>query len=222
MASVPRETDTALGPTPEAATSLFGERLGLAERYVASLADAGVVRGLIGPREVPRLWERHVLNCALLADPVPQHAEVADIGSGAGLPGVVLALRRPDLTLTLVEPLLRRCEYLAEVVEELGLGNVEVLRSRAEDLHGRRSFGVVTARAVAPLERLVRWTLPLVAPGGELLAMKGRSAEQEVQAASARLRGTTVAVEQYGAGWVPEPTTVVRVRVRDRQGRGNR
>ena len=127
------------------------ERLPLIAAYAASLADAGVVRGLIGPREVPRLWERHLLNCAVLGEAVPEGVEVCDIGSGAGLPGLVLAIARPDLRLTLVEPLLRRTTYLSEVVEELGLDNVEVVRGRADALHGERRFDVVTSRAVAPL-----------------------------------------------------------------------
>ena len=144
------------------------------------LATDGVVRGLIGPREVPRLWERHLVNCALLGLGVPRGVTVADVGSGAGLPGLVLAIGRPDLRVTLVEPLLRRTTFLTEAVEHLALANVEVVRDRAEALHGQRSFDVVTSRAVAPLDRLARWCLPLVVPGGRMLAMKGSSAADEV------------------------------------------
>ena len=158
-------------------------RLPLAEAYAGWLADAGTVRGLIGPREVPRLWERHLLNCAVLADAIPEGSVVCDLGSGAGLPGLVLAIARPDLRVTLVEPLLRRTTFLDEVVADLGLGSVEVLRGRAEDLHGERTFDVVTSRAVAPLERLLAWSMPLVAPDGALVAMKGSSIGAEIEVA---------------------------------------
>ncbi|KRF37584.1 16S rRNA (guanine(527)-N(7))-methyltransferase RsmG [Nocardioides sp. Soil805] len=159
------------------------ERLSVITAYADVLATDGVVRGLIGPREAPRLWERHLLNCAVLGDVVQSDASVCDIGSGAGLPGLVLAIARPDLTVTLVEPLLRRTTFLDEVVAELDLSNVEVVRGRAEDLHGRRTFDVVTSRAVAPLERLLRWSMPLVAPHGALVAMKGSSVTEEIEAA---------------------------------------
>jgi len=164
------------------------DRLALVERYGELLSTDGVVRGLIGPREVPRLWDRHVVNCALLATALPRDAAVADIGSGAGLPGLVVALARPDLQVTLVEPLLRRTTFLDEVVAELGLGNVVVRRDRADALHGKDRFDVVTARAVAPLERLLGWCMPLVAPAGSLLAMKGDSAEEEVAEAGPVLK----------------------------------
>lgn len=160
----------------------------MVERYHDLLATDGVVRGLIGPREAPRLWERHLLNCAVLGEAVASEASVCDIGSGAGLPAVVLAIARPDLAVTAVEPLLRRTTFLDEVVAELELGNLEVVRGRAEDLHGARRFDVVTARAVAPLERLLGWGMPLVAPTGALVAMKGTSAATEVADAQAVLR----------------------------------
>ena len=152
--------------------------------YAERLATDGVVRGLIGPREAPRLWERHVVNCALLAPALPEGARVADIGSGAGLPGLVLAIARPDVTVTLVEPLLRRTTFLEETVAALDLTNVVVVRGRAEALHGASAFDVVTSRAVAPLDRLLEWSMPLVAPDGVLLAMKGSSAPEEVEAAA--------------------------------------
>ena len=186
-----------------------------AERYAELLATAGVLRGLIGPREAPRLWERHLLTSAVLADLVPERASLADIGSGAGLPGLVLAIARPDLQVTLVEPLLRRTGFLDEVVRELGLGDrVEVVRGRAEELHGRRSFAVVTARAVAPLERLARWCLPLVEPAGELIALKGVTASAEVAEATPALRSLGCAapvVVELGAGVLKEPTWAVRL-----------
>ena len=160
MTDVSRETPS----TPEAARRAFSsERLPLAERYVELLATAGVERGLIGPREAPKLWDRHVLNCLALTSLVPPGATVADLGSGAGLPGLVLAIGRPDLTVTLVEPLQRRTTFLDEVIDELGLEDVRVVRGRAEELHGRERFDVVTARALAPLDRLLGWGMPLVA-----------------------------------------------------------
>ena len=158
------------------------DRLPLAERFAELLATAGVERGLIGPREAPRLWDRHLLNCAMLAEAVPPGVSVADLGSGAGLPGLVLAIARPDLRMTLVEPLERRTTFLEEVVAELALP-VEVVRGRAEALHGVRVFDVVTSRALAPLDRLLAWSMPLVAPEGVMLAMKGRSLEEEIRAA---------------------------------------
>jgi 16S rRNA (guanine527-N7)-methyltransferase len=193
---------------------VFSHALPLAEAYAALLADDGVVRGLIGPREAPRLWERHLVNCALLGEAVPPGADVCDIGSGAGLPGLVLAIARPDLRLTLVEPLLRRTTFLAEVVERLGLTNVEVVRARAEELHGTREFTVVTSRAVAPLGRLLDWSMPLVRQGGTLVAMKGASAADEITEATAGLRrhgAGRVEVLTLGADLIDPPTTVVRV-----------
>lgn len=175
--------------TPEAARGVFGsERLPLAEAYAALLATDGVVRGLIGPREAPRLWERHLLNCAVLGEAIPQEVSVCDIGSGAGLPGLVLAIARPDLRITLVEPLLRRTTFLEEVVETLELTQVTVVRGRAEEVRERHSFDVVTSRAVAPLERLLRWSMPLVAPSGALVAMKGSSVADEIDVALPTLR----------------------------------
>lgn len=189
-------------------------RVPLAEEYAALLADAGVVRGLIGPREAPRLWERHLLNCAVLAEWIPEGSQVCDIGSGAGLPGLVLAIARPDLQVTLVEPLLRRTTFLSEVVDELGLDSVEVVRGRAEALHGARTFDVVTSRAVAPLERLLGWSMPLVSAHGALVAMKGSSIEEEIDAASATLRSWGCAdpeIRDLGVELLEVPTRAVRV-----------
>jgi 16S rRNA (guanine527-N7)-methyltransferase len=210
---VSRETP----PTPDAARGVFSHALPVAEAYARRLATDGVVRGLIGPREAPRLWERHLLNCAVVGEAVPEGAALCDIGSGAGLPGIPVALARPDVRVTLVEPLLRRTTFLEEVVHDLGLENVEVVRSRAEDLHGVRAFDVVTSRAVAPLPKLLRWSVPLVRPGGLVLAMKGSSAAEEIAGASKELRrlGVTRAeVVEVGASVVEPPTVLVRVEVR--------
>jgi 16S rRNA (guanine527-N7)-methyltransferase len=155
-----------------------------------------------------------VLNCALLGQAISEGLDVCDIGSGAGLPGLVLALSRPDLQVTLVEPLLRRTTFLEEAVSELGLRNVEVVRARAEELHGSREFSVVTSRAVAPLDRLLGWSMPLVRQGGELVAMKGSSVHEEVEAAAGALKkhgAGAVSVEELGAGVVERPTIVIRV-----------
>ena len=201
---------------PAAAERLFGDRLDLAVRYVEHLASTGVEWGLIGPREVPRLWERHVLNCAVVGELVPQDALVLDVGSGAGLPGLPLALCRPDLQVVLVEPLLRRVEWLDLVVDDLGLDMVQVRRARAEEVVGELRAPVVTARAVAPLDRLARWGLPLLEPGGAMLALKGRTAEQEVGATLAGVRragGVSTEVLTLGSDLLDEATTVVRVRV---------
>jgi 16S rRNA (guanine527-N7)-methyltransferase len=177
-----------LPTAPPQAAAVFGDRLALVERYGALLAGAGVERGLVGPREAPRLWERHLLNCAGLTELLEPGDRVADVGSGAGLPGLVLALRRDDLEVVLVEPLLRRATFLTEVVEDLGLDHVSVRRGRAEELSGKLVVDAVTARAVAPLDRLLRWGLPLLRPGGRLLAMKGTNAEAELAAARPGLR----------------------------------
>jgi len=190
------------------------ERLPLAERYAELLATEGVLRGLIGPREAPRLWDRHLLNCAVLAEAIPHGVEVADVGSGAGLPGLVLAIQRPDLRITLIEPLLRRTTFLSEVVDDLGLDNVEVVRGRAETLHGLRSFDVVTSRAVAPLGRLLEWSMPLVDPHGALIAMKGSSIDAEVEEAAPvllRLGCGAPTVQTLGEGLLASTTAAVRV-----------
>lgn len=210
MSDVSRETP----PVPDSARGVFAAALPLAERYAGLLATDGTVRGLIGPREVPRLWERHLLNCALISDLIEADATVCDVGSGAGLPGLVLAIRRPDLRVTLLEPLLRRTQFLAEAVESLGLGNIEVVRGRAEELHGRRRFDVVTSRAVAPLEKLARWSLPLTRSGGWFLPMKGSSAPAELRDAEKVLRELGAdqwAVVSLGEDLEATPVTVLRI-----------
>lgn len=214
--------EAALPQAPEAAQAVFGEFLPEAVRYAELLADAGVKRGLIGPREVPRLWERHLLNCAVLSEVVPRDVTVCDVGSGAGLPGIPLALVRPDLKITLLEPLLRRTNFLQEVVELLGLDHVTVVRGRAEEVLGKlQPVHVVTARAVAPLDRLAGWGVPLLRPYGEMLALKGDAAEEEINGARAALSKLGVVeteVLHAGAGVVDPTTTVVRVVVGESPG----
>jgi 16S rRNA (guanine527-N7)-methyltransferase len=190
------------------------DRLPVAVAYADLLATDGVVRGLIGPREAPRLWDRHLLNSAVLGEAIPQGSTVCDIGSGAGLPGLVVAIARPDLSITLVEPLLRRTTFLGEVVEALSLTNVEVVRGRADALHGSRTFDVVTSRAVAPLDRLLEWSMPLVAPAGALVAMKGSNVGEEVEAARPvleRWRCGEPEVLTLGAGVLVHSTRALRV-----------
>ncbi len=198
----------------EAAERVFGERLPLAIGFYESLATDGVERGLIGPREVPRLWERHILNCAVLGELIDAEAKVVDIGSGAGLPGIPLAIARPDLTVLLVEPLLRRTRYLGEINERLELGAV-VIRGRAEQSGVVKEAGgadYVTSRAVAPLERLVPWSLPLVRKGGRMLAIKGSSAQDEIDRSRRELEKAgagDLKLLTCGEGLLTMPTTVV-------------
>ncbi|WP_030543682.1 16S rRNA (guanine(527)-N(7))-methyltransferase RsmG [Streptomyces albus] len=211
-----------LPPAPHTAETVFGEHLPEAVRYAELLADAGVRRGLIGPREVPRLWERHLLNCAVLSEAVPEGVTVCDVGSGAGLPGIPLALVRPDLRITLLEPLLRRTTFLQEVVELLGLDHVTVVRGRAEEVLGSLPpVHVVTARAVAPLDRLAGWGVPLLRPYGEMLALKGDTAEEELKGARAALSKLGVvrtSILHVGEGVVEPLSTVVRVEVGESPG----
>lgn len=203
------------GAELDAARQLFGDRLDLARRYTEHLASSGIVRGLIGPREVPRLWERHVLNCAVVERLICRDAAVVDVGSGAGLPGLCLALARADLSLTLVEPLERRVQWLDEVVEDLGLSNVTVLRARAEQAKDfLPGVDVVTARAVSALVGLIDITLPLLKGSGELLALKGRAAPEEVAKARKKFNRYGVRDAQVlsvGDDLLAEPTTVVRL-----------
>lgn len=210
------------GPTPpeddeaaqHAASAVFGPRLDLATRYVALLAGTGVAHGLIGPREAPRLWTRHVLNCAVVQAGIDADVQIADVGSGAGLPGIPLAIARPDIRVHLLEPLLRRASWLSSAVSDLGLDNVVVHRGRAQDLAGELLLPVVTARAVARLGVLAQWCLPLVQPGGSLLALKGMTAATELErerADLARLGVRSTSVETYGLRLVTPATTVVRV-----------
>ena len=173
--------------TPAIARTVFGDRLGLAEQYRESLATVAAQRGFIGPKEVDRLWGRHILNCAVAAEAFAEGARIADIGSGAGLPGIPLAIARPDLDVTLIEPLLKRSTYLGEVTEQLGLDNVTVIRGRAEEQQ-RGQFDAVTSRAVAPLGKLAKWSLPLVRKGGEMIALKGSSVHEELERDAADIK----------------------------------
>ncbi|MDR6867963.1 16S rRNA (guanine527-N7)-methyltransferase [Microbacterium resistens] len=204
-----------LEPEPSAAIELFGERIDLARAFTASLAQEGEERGLIGPQELPRLWTRHILNSAIAAPLF--HGSVADIGSGAGLPGLVLAIARPDVHWTLIEPMERRVTWLTEQRDALGLDNVEILRGRSEDVGRERSFDVVTARAVSALRTLIPITAPLVRDGGELTLLKGLNAENEIGAAAKQIKRfglTNVRVETLGEGRLDESTRVIRATVR--------
>ncbi|WP_200446889.1 16S rRNA (guanine(527)-N(7))-methyltransferase RsmG [Corynebacterium macginleyi] len=193
-------------------SAVFGSRLPLAQGYHDSLATDGSTRGFIGPREVPRLWERHILNCAVIEHVIPKGAAVIDVGSGAGLPGIPLAIARPDLAITLIEPLLKRYNYLNEVTEKLGLDNVTVLRGRAEEGPIKKAVAgadVVTSRAVAPLGKLAKWSLPLVRKGGEMIALKGSSVHEELERDAADIKraggGKAEVTTVHG-------TTIIRVR----------
>jgi 16S rRNA (guanine527-N7)-methyltransferase len=218
IANVTGEHAHAQPPAPPEAHTVFGNRVVLAEAFAARLATDGVERGLIGPREAPRLWDRHLLNCAVLSDLLPVDARVVDVGSGAGLPGLPLAIRRPDLRLNLVEPAQRRVTFLTEVVAELGLGSaVRIVRGRAEDATVVAQTGGadwVVARAVAPLDRLVRWCFPLLSRHGRLLALKGAAAVDEVRQHQRVLRNLgaeSVEIQRLGVGLLAEPTWVVVV-----------
>lgn len=202
---------------PPAARLVFGDRLESAERYVALLAGTGTDHGLIGPCETPRLWDRHVLNSAVVHPLLEEGAEVADVGSGAGLPGIPLAIARPDLHLTLVEPLLRRTRWLEQTVAELGLPNIRVCRARAEELEDATRFDAIVARAVARTAQLARITLPLLRAHGSLHALKGERAEVELAEdadALADLGAASWRVERFGAGVVVPETVVLTVTVR--------
>ncbi len=194
---------------------LYGEFTSQAEAFWHHLSTTGVERGLIGPREVPRLWERHILNCAVVTDLLSQQDTILDLGSGAGLPGLAMAIRRPELEFILVEPMQRRVEWLTQVTDDLGLTNVEVRRARAQDLGGELKVSVVTARAVASLTELVFWAAPLLKPRGRLVALKGAKAPAEMQELqTATAAGGTVSAQSHvvGTGILPQATTVVEVR----------
>jgi 16S rRNA (guanine527-N7)-methyltransferase len=213
-------------PPPTAAEVVFGEWVGLAQRYADLLAGPGVERGLIGPREVDRLWERHILNSAAIAELIEPGARVLDIGSGSGLPGLPIAIARSDVHVALIEPMLRRTEFLEEAIVALGLP-VEVVRGRAEDPGVRAQAGgadVVVSRAVASLDKLTRWSLPLLRPGGRMLAMKGERAEEEVvegRRGMASLGAIDVRVVRCGESYSDPPVTVV-IAVRGERAPGGR
>ncbi|MFC4334152.1 16S rRNA (guanine(527)-N(7))-methyltransferase RsmG [Salininema proteolyticum] len=204
------------GVSRETLGSIFGgdEGVARAETYVGLLATEGITRGLIGPREVPRLWERHVLNSAVVAELIDSRSEVLDVGSGAGLPGLPIAIARPDLSVTLVEPMERRTVFLFEAVQELGLDNVEVVRARAEEVDPKGEADVVVSRAVAPLGKLANWCLPLARTGGTMLALKGRSAADEIERDKYKIRkakGESPEILTCGGEFLEVPTTVVSI-----------
>lgn len=219
MVSDPDQQAAPEAPAPPAVVfERFPEQAGALTSYAGWLAGAGTVRGLIGPREVPRLWDRHLLNSAAVAELLPHGVRLVDLGSGAGLPGLPLAIVRPDLRVDLVEPLLRRATFLTEVVADLGLTDrVKIVRGRAEDrsvieLVGGASY--LTARAVAPLDKLVRLSFPLLVRGGSLLAMKGNSAEDELaryESALGRARAEIRGVVECGVGLIDPPARVVHL-----------
>jgi 16S rRNA (guanine527-N7)-methyltransferase len=203
-------------PEPEVAQRVFGPALPLVRRYGADLAQHGVELGLIGPLEPARLWTRHLLNCGLVAPLIPTGATVADVGSGAGLPGLVLAAARPDLRMTLIEPMERRVVWLQDEIGRLGLEQVTVVRARAEEVGAR--FQVVTARAVGALKKLLPVIVPLVAPGGTVALMKGAGVDDEIRAAETvirRLRLADLHVEIVGTGMASLETRVLVATVPD-------
>lgn len=207
----------AAGEPPLDLAEAFGREAAIKlKRFVDILAGPGIERGLLGPREVPRLWDRHILNCAAVAELVSAGDRVADVGSGAGLPGLVLAIVRPDVHVTLVESLERRADFLTEASRQLAVANADVVRARAEDLarelRAADRFDIVTARAVAPLDRLATWTLGLLRPGGVLLAVKGARAAAELaqhRARVAEIGGRHAEIVEVGAP--PVSATVIRV-----------
>lgn len=206
---------TVVEPEPSVAAEIFGDRIDAARSFTDALAAHGEQRGLIGPLEPARLWTRHILNSAVTAPLFS--GRVGDVGSGAGLPGLVLAIMRPDVSWVLIEPMERRTQWLSEQVENLGLDNVEVVRSRSEDWGGAGTLDAVTARAVSALRTLIPWTAPLVRDGGELILLKGANAPAEIDAARKQIRAHRLSdlhVETLGEGLLAEPTRVVRARVR--------
>ena len=213
MSDVSRETSGEVEPEPASAAVVFGDRLDLARRFTAALAAHGEERGLIGPLEPPRLWNRHILNSAIAASLFPAGGRVADVGSGAGLPGLVLAIARPDVQWILIEPMERRVAWLNEQQHDLGLDNVEVIRGRGEEWKQGPVLDAVTARAVSALRTLIPLTAPLLRSGGELILLKGANAENEIAAAEKAIRKyklSDVRVEIVGEGVIAEPTRVLR------------
>ncbi len=209
------QPDTTPESEPAVAKQVFGERIDLARLYFNALVRDSDELGLLGPREMPRLWTRHILNSAVVAELLNSGETVADVGSGAGLPGIPLAIVMPDVKFTLIEPMERRAAWLQQVVDELGLKNVEVIRARAEDVHGKR-FDVVTARALSAMPKLLRLTVPLAWAGGRILALKGGKAAEEIQEARPLMKKLGIASFELlttGATLLAEPTSVVQTRL---------
>ena len=209
---MPDEDDLAVTSFAALAAAMFGDSLPQAEKYAALLTGSGVERGVVGPAEADRIWDRHLLNCGVLARLIPAKCTLVDLGSGAGLPGIVLAILVPGAKVTLLEPLARRVEFLEECVDALGLTNAQVVRGRAEDLAGRMLADVVTSRAVAPLDKLASLSVGLARPGGRVLAMKGSTAEAELakaRPALARLGVTDARVVQASSAGGGVTATVV-------------
>jgi len=201
---------------PKEAQEVFGEYIGQARQYFDLLVRDGDLLGLIGPRELPKLWSRHILNSAVVADLVKDGQVVADVGSGAGFPGIPMAILRPKVKFVLIEPMERRANWLADVVvPTLGLENVKVLRGRAEEAP-LRNYDVTTARAVSALPKLLRMLVPLTAPGGQVLAMKGSKAQDEIEESKSlakKLKLESFEIVTVGENLLIDPTTVVRVRL---------
>ena len=221
--AVPESTVLSSEQETQAAAAIFGDALPQAEKYAALLTGSGVERGLIGPGEADRIWERHLLNCAAIAHLLPARCSLVDVGSGAGLPGIVVAILLPHARVTLLEPLARRVDFLKEAVADLGLANADVVRARAEDLAGQMSADVVTARAVAPLDKLAGLTVGLVRPGGRVLAIKGSGAEAELAKARpvlARLGVTDARVVRAATPDGAATATVVTFTAPDHRGSG--
>lgn len=209
-----------LEPEPAGAVAIAGDRIDVLREFARDLGARGEELGLIGPLEPPRLWTRHLLNSAVLAPLVQSGARVADIGTGGGMPGLVLAIVRPDARFLLIEPMERRCVWLNEQIDRLGLENAEVRRGRAEEYHGAFEVDQITARAVTALRKLVPLTAPLLRDGGEMLFLKGSSVQNEIEAAEKVLRKHRVrdiAVEELGVGLLDETTRVFRAKI-DRHG----
>ena len=201
---------------PKEAKEVYGEHIGQARQYFDLLVRDGDLLGLIGPRELPKLWSRHILNSAVVADLVEDGQVVADVGSGAGFPGIPMAILRPKVKFVLIEPMERRASWLADlVVPTLGLENVKVLRGRAEEAP-LRNYDVTTARAVSALPKLLRMLVPLTAPGGQVLAMKGSKAQDEIEESKSlaeKLKLDSFEIVTVGENLLVDPTTVVRVRL---------
>lgn len=212
---------SAVEPEPSAAAEIAGDRIDALREFTRDLAERGETLGLIGPLEAPRIWTRHVLNSAVLAPLIAPGGRIADIGTGGGMPGLVLAIVRPESRFLLIEPMERRCAWLTEQIDRLALDNVEVKRGRAEEFHGAFEADQVTARAVTALKKLVPLAAPLLRDGGELLLLKGASVATEIEASAKQLRRhrvSGVTVEELGVGQLDETTRVLRARVDRRSG----